>query len=289
MQFELSEASYLAFSRFLHEKLGIVLGANRQYLVRSRLSAIARDKNYTSIDVFLKDVVNSKDRGLTEKCLELMTTNETFWFRDIYPFSILKSHILPELNKRQRKVRIWSSACASGQEPYSVAMTFCEYKRDMPSAFPEGIEIIASDFSSKMINTAQAGVYDELALSRGLEQKYKDRYFEQSNTANSGSTKHSSLLSKNAMQISANIKRMVQFKRFNLLNEYKAMGTFDIIFCRNVLIYFDGNQKAGILKKFAACLPQSGALMLGAAESISGADSIFKMQSIDKGLYYSKL
>lgn len=289
MQFELSESSYLAFSRFLHEKLGIVLGANRQYLVRSRLSAIARDNDYTSIDVFLKDVINSRNHGLTEKCLELMTTNETFWFRDNYPFTILKSHILPELNKRQKKVRIWSSACASGQEAYSIAMTFCEYKRDKPNAFPDGLEIIASDFSSKMINTAQAGIYDELALGRGLEKHYKDRYFEQSTSIHNTSVNSASLLSKNAMQISANIKRMVQFKRFNLLNGYNAMGKFDIIFCRNVLIYFDGNQKAGILKKFAACLPQSGALMLGAAESITGADSIFKMHSIDKGLYYSKL
>lgn len=289
MQFELSESSYLAFSRFLHEKLGIVLGANRQYLVRSRLSAIARDNGYISIDMFLNDVVNSKDRGLTDKCLELMTTNETFWFRDIYPFTILKSHIFPELHKRQKKIRIWSSACASGQEPYSIAMTFCEYKRDMPNAFPDGIEIIASDFSSKMITTAQNGVYDALALGRGLEKTYKDRYFEQNTSLHNTALQPTSILSKDAMQISATIKRMVQFKRLNLLNEYKAMGTFDIIFCRNVLIYFDGNQKASILKKFAACLPQSGTLMLGAAESISGADSIFKMQSIDKGLYYSKL
>lgn len=289
MQFELSESSYLAFSRFLHEKLGIVLGANRQYLVRSRLSAIARDNNYTSIDMFLKEVINSNNRGLTEKCLELMTTNETFWFRDIYPFTILKSHILPELHKRQKKIRIWSSACASGQEPYSIAMTLCEYKREIPSAFPGGVEIIASDFSSEMINTAQTGVYDALALGRGLEKKYKDRYFEQNTPLHNASLQPTSILSKDAMQVSASIKRMVQFKRFNLLSEYKAMGTFDIIFCRNVLIYFDGNEKASILKKFAACLPQSGVLMLGASESISGADGIFKMQSLDKGLYYSKL
>ena len=284
MQFELSESSYLAFSRFLHEKLGIVLGTNRQYLVRSRLSAIARDSDYSSMDVFVKDIINGKNNDLTVKCLELMTTNETFWFRDIYPFTILKSHLLPELNKQQKKLRIWSSACASGQEPYSIAMTICEYKRAAPSAFPEGIEIIASDFSSKMINIAQAGIYDELALGRGLEKKYKDGYFEQIDTL-----QRASLLSKNTMQISPAIRRMVQFKGFNLLSEYSAMGKFDIIFCRNVLIYFDGNQKAAILKKFAACLPQSGALMLGAAESIGGADSIFKMRSIDKGLYYSKL
>lgn len=279
MQFELSQSSYAAFSRFLHEKLGIVLGENRQYLVRSRLSAIARNNNYTNIDIFLKDIISGKDRALTEQSLELMTTNETFWFRDVYPFAVLKSHLLPTLNKQQNKLRIWSSACASGQEPYSIAMAIDDYKRDNPTIFPGGIEIIASDFSSKMIAMAQSGIYDELALGRGLDNKYRNRYFEENN----------SVVNKNTMQLKANIKRMVQFKRFNLLSEYGAMGKFDIIFCRNVLIYFDGKQKTQILKKFAACLPQTGALMLGAAESINGADSIFKMQSVDKGLYYSKL
>lgn len=279
MQYELSQSSYIAFSSFLHEKLGIVLGDNRQYLVRSRLSAIARNNDYSSIDIFLKDVIKNKNPALTDQSLELMTTNETFWFRDIYPFTLLKTHLLPELSQKQRKCRIWSSACASGQEPYSIAMVIDDYKRENPNAFPSGIEIMATDFSSKMIATAQAGVYDELALGRGLDNKYRQRYFEETD----------SLANKNALQITANIKRMVQFKRFNLLNDYGSMGNFDVIFCRNVLIYFDGNQKTTILKKFAACLPHSGVLMLGAAESIAGADSIFKMRTADKGLYYSKL
>ena len=279
MQYELSPSSYVAFSRFLLEKLGIVLGDNKQYLVRSRLTAIARNLNYTNINIFLKDVIEGKNQALTDQCLELMTTNETFWFRDIYPFSLLKSHLLPELNKQQRKLRIWSSACASGQEAYSIAMSIEEYKRENSGAFPGGIEIVASDCSAKMIRAAQAGIYDELALGRGLDNKYTERYFE----------KLPSTLNNKEMQLSAKIKSMVQFKRFNLLCEFDSMGKFDIIFCRNVLIYFDGKQKAQTLLKFAACLPQSGALMLGAAESINGADGIFKMQTVDKGLYYSKL
>jgi len=279
MQYELSQSSYLAFSSFLHGKLGIVLGENKQYLVRSRLSAVARNHDYASIDVFLKDVVSGKNRALSEQCLELMTTNETFWFRDVYPFALLKSHLLPTLNNQQQKLRIWSSACASGQEPYSIAMVIADFKRDNPRAFCGGIEIIASDFSEKMINKAQAGIYDQLALGRGLDINNKTRYFQQCDAA----------LHKDAMQLSAGIKRMVQFKRFNLLSDFGLMGKFDIIFCRNVLIYFDGKEKTQILKKFAACLPSSGALMLGAAESINGADSIFKMQSVDRGLYYSKV
>jgi chemotaxis protein methyltransferase CheR len=279
VEFSLSQSSYLAFSAFLHEKLGIVLGDNRQYLVKSRLSVIARSYAYENINIFLKDVIEIKDRTLTDKCLELMTTNETFWFRDNYPFNLLTTQILPKLDAIQSSLRIWSSACASGQEPYSIAMVIADYKKAHPSAFKNGVEIVATDFSSKMINAATAGIYDQLALGRGLDDHYKQAYF--------SSIVHDDY--KDAMQINANIRRLVSFKRYNLLNEFTAMGKFDVIFCRNVLIYFDGNQKAEILKKFAACLPQSGVLMLGASESIAGVEKTFEMKSTSQGLYYSTM
>jgi chemotaxis protein methyltransferase CheR len=158
-------------------------------------------------------------------------------------------------------------------------MTIADYKRDNPSAFSSGIEILATDFSTKMIAASSAGIYDELALGRGLDNQYRQRYFEAVDNKRY----------KNSMKLKSSIKDMVTFKRFNLLGDYSTLGTFDIIFCRNVLIYFDGNQKTDILKKFAACLPKSGALLLGAAESITGADTIYKMQSVSKGLYYAKL
>lgn len=278
MENDLSQAAYQNFAHFLHSKLGIVLGDNRQYLVKSRLSAIARNYQYTNFDVFIKDVVNIKDRSISDQCLELMTTNETFWFRDVYPFSLLTNDILPSIQKSQHRLRIWSSACASGQEPYSIAMTIADYKSANPGAFSGGVEILATDFSAKMIELAASGMYEELALSRGLENHYRQRYF-------TPARNHSH---KDVMQVNANIRSMVTFKRFNLLSEYASVGQFDIIFCRNVLIYFDGNQKVDILKKFAACLPQSGVLLLGAAESIAGADKLYKMQSAHKGLYYAK-
>lgn len=275
MEYQLSEQAYTAFSIFLQGKLGILLGSSRQYLVRSRLSAVARDGQYKDFNLFLQHIMSGKDRVLTDKCLELMTTNETFWFRDEYPYELLKCDILPSLHKQQNHLRIWSSACSSGQEPYSIAMVINAFKKQHPSAFAGGIEIMASDYSAKMINMATAGVYDELALSRGLPNRLRSTYFIPSD--------------KKAMQVHPDLKRMVKFQRFNLLNEYACMGKFDIIFCRNVLIYFDGNQNNQILNKFAACLPQSGILFLGAAESISGAESLFKMTSRDTGLYYSKL
>ncbi len=274
METNLSQDSYLRFTHFLHSKLGIVLGENRQYLVRSRLSVLARNRNYASIDTLLHDVISTKDALLTEQCLELMTTNETFWFRDEYPFYLLKTQVLPQLSQ-QNRIRIWSSACASGQETYSIAMTVLEYQRNNPAAFAAGVEIIGTDFSSNMVNLATAGIYNELALSRGLPNNFRQNYFADE--------------SNNQMQINARVKSMTKFKRINLLHDYSSLGRFDIVFCRNVLIYFDGKQKTDILKKIAACLPVNGSLFLGAAESINGAEQIFKMQNMDKGLYYTKL
>ena len=274
MEYKLSEASYLAFSAFLHQKLGILLGGNRQYLVRSRLSAIARNRQFSDFDKFIKVVISATDRALTDACLELMTTNETFWFRDEYPYALLNNELLSNLQKTQNKLRIWSSACSSGQEPYSIAMTLASFKAANPGAFSAGIEIVATDYSAKMINAASAGIYDELALNRGLPNHYRQKFF--------------TPIDSKSMQIAPDIKKLVKFQRFNLLKDYSALGKFDIIFCRNVLIYFDGNQKNQILKKLAACLVQNGILFLGAAESISGSETIYSMTSRPVGLYYSK-
>ena len=282
MEYTLSEQAYVAFSSFLHDKLGILLGANRQYLVKSRLANIAREQQFEDFGLFLAKVASMHDRELTDRCLELMTTNETFWFRDEYPFALLKRAILPALadhnkkTKRQHaKLRIWSSACSSGQEPYSIAMIMHQFIQENPLAFAGGVEIVATDYSAKMIDLATAGEYDELALGRGLPKEYRDKYFKADETR--------------TLKIDPKLKKMITFKRFNLLHDYSSLGHFDIVFCRNVLIYFDGNQKNKILTKLAACLPQTGILFLGAAESISGSESLFKMTSADSGLYYSKL
>lgn len=275
MDYELSEHAYLSFSAFLQDKLGIVLGQNRQYLVRSRLSVIARDNKYTDLNVFLQDVVAMKSRALSENCLELMTTNETFWFRDEYPFALLSEHILPALHKSKQSLRIWSSACASGQEAYSIAMCIKEFQEKHPGAFSKGVEILGTDYSAKMVKHAQAGLYDQLALGRGLPLNLKRKYFVEHDH------KH--------MQVESKLRAITTFKCFNLLGEYSCMGKFDVVFCRNVLIYFNGKEKTNILKKFAACLAQDGTLFLGAAESISGAETLFKMKNMPKGLYYSKL
>jgi chemotaxis protein methyltransferase CheR len=274
-EYEVSEHAYQDFCDFLHASVGIVLGKKRQYLVKSRLSAFARELGYDNFTTFINDIISNNDRGLTAQCLELMTTNETFWFRDEYPFTLLAKHILPNIQKHKNSLKIWSSACASGQESYSIAMTILEHQRQHPQSFTGGVKILATDYSTKILEKAKFGSYDELALGRGLPLQMRNRYFEASLN--------------NEMTLIKSIKEMVEFKQYNLLNSFTGLGQFDVVFCRNVLIYFDGNQKNEILKKIAACMPKHGILYLGAAESISGAEEFFTMKNIDGGLYYERL
>ncbi|MFC4699956.1 CheR family methyltransferase [Glaciecola siphonariae] len=270
----LNDVSYGQFARFLAQRLGITLGENKQYLVSSRLSMVMREFDALDINEFIARAIDGKNTSLTERALESMTTNETFWFRDEYPYQILANDLLPAIAKTTQKLRIWSSACSYGQEPYSIAMVISEFKRRQPSAFSAGVEIIASDISQKVLKFASDGIYDELAIARGLPTAMQDRYF--------------SRVDKSKLKVNESIKSMVSFKRVNLLDSFYALGKFDIIFCRNVLIYFDADNKASILQKLAALLPADGAVMLGAAESVSGAEDVLKMEKCARGLYYRR-
>nr|WP_136249992.1 protein-glutamate O-methyltransferase CheR [Ningiella ruwaisensis] len=268
------DAQYFAFSRFLAQRLGITLGNNKQYLVNSRLSQTMREFDITDINVFIQAAMSGQNPRLTDRALESMTTNETFWFRDEYPYQILSSTLLPNLAKQVKKLRIWSSACSYGQEPYSIAMTVHEFLRKQSGAFAEGVEIIASDISQRVLNVAKEGKYDELAISRGLPIEMQNRYFEPTTC--------------NRLAVNNKLKSLVTFRQANLMDSFYSFGKFDLIFCRNVLIYFSNDDKAKILQKLTALLPPHGALILGAAESISGAEDVLKMEKCTRGLYYSK-
>lgn len=273
MDTPLSPESYRQFADFLHKKLGIVLGNNRQYLVKSRLSILLKNSNCETLDTLISKLLKQTDVGLTNRSLELMTTNETFWFRDTYPFELLEDTVLPMISANQKTLRVWSSACSTGQEPYSIAMTIDSFQKKNPGSF-RNVEIVASDYNKSILAQAKEGCYHEMALNRGLPAHYRQNYFEKVDG------KH--------MTVNAAIKKMVRFEPLNLLDPFDKLGKFDIVFCRNVLIYFDGKQKTDILLKFAACMPTNAALMLGAAETINGAELQFSMRSQKKGLYYSR-
>ncbi|GGF52045.1 CheR family methyltransferase [Alteromonas lipolytica] len=271
---EVSPDAYRQFREFLQQQCGIVLGDNKQYLVRSRLGGILHERDIKSIDELLRQSISGRDRALLQQVIDAMTTNETLWFRDGYPFELLIRQILPELATRQRRFRIWSAACSSGQEPYSIAMSVLEYQRLNPGAANLSVEIVATDLSSNMLRKCEEGTYDELSLARGLSAERRQRYFQQ----------HASGM----LQIKPEVRRMVSFRSLNLLHSYSSLGKFDIVFCRNVLIYFSTELKQKILQQIAAQLNPGGILFLGASESVAAAADHYRMVKCNPGLYYAK-
>lgn len=271
---DVSSESYLLFRTFLEKQCGIVLGENKQYLVRSRLASLLYKHKYGSADELISVVVKGVDRSLLQDVIDAMTTNETLWFRDNYPFDLLIKDLLPKLANTNQKIRIWSAACSSGQEPYSIAMSVLEFQRQRPGALKAGVEIIATDLSSEMLSKCEQGVYDELSLSRGLSVQRRQNFFQ---VHESGQ-----------MQIRPEVRRMVSFRSLNLLGSYGGLGRFDIVFCRNVLIYFSADVKQRILQQIAGQLLPQGVLFLGASESISAASDTYTMVKCHPGLYYQK-
>lgn len=271
---DVSPASYLKFREFLEKQCGIVLGENKQYLVRSRLASLLYKHKYESADELIDVVVRGFDRTLLQSVIDAMTTNETLWFRDNYPFDLLVNNLLPSFSSKNQRIRIWSAACSSGQEPYSIAMSVLEYQRQRPGALRAGVEIVATDLSSEMLQKCELGLYDELSLARGLSPQRRQTFFEQGDNG--------------MMQVKPEVRRMVTFKSLNLLTSYASLGRFDIVFCRNVLIYFSADVKQRILQQIAGQLQPEGILFLGASESISAASSTYSMVKCHPGLYYQK-
>lgn len=275
---ELTQSDYTLFKSFLVNECGIVLGDNKQYLVRSRLSPLLRKLDFDDYSDFINKVVRSKDRSLVNLAIEAMTTNETLWFRDINPFDVLKSDILPALNEKNKPIKIWCAACSSGQEPYSIAMSILEYQAEKPGAFRSGIQIIGTDISQDMLDICRAATYDNLSLSRGLSSERLARFFEP--------TRASDL--KGGRQVKSEVMKMVSFRQMNLFDSYAALGKFDLVFCRNVLIYFSMDGKKQILQQIASCLQSKGILFLGASESLSGISSDFDTIRSGRAIYYVK-
>ena len=268
----LSEDDYTLFSEFLERRCGIVLGPNKQYLVRSRLSPLMRKYEEPSLSQVVNDVINGRNRGLRDDAIDAMTTNETLWFRDKYPFELLSQELFPKLGSGRQAVKIWCAASSSGQEPFSIAMEAHEYK--LKNRGFGGVQITATDLSTEMLQKCREATYDNLSLSRGLSDERKRQFFD-SNRDGSKTVK-------------SEITRSVSFKQLNLLDSFSNMGKFDIVFCRNVLIYFAPEVKSAILQKIASVLNKDGTLFLGASESMAGLSNDFDMVRCNPGLYYTR-
>ncbi|MCQ1058280.1 protein-glutamate O-methyltransferase [Photobacterium sp. ZSDE20] len=268
----INDQEYREFCRFLEAQCGIVLGDSKQYLVRSRLSPLVSQFSLSSLSELLQVVNTGRNRELRVAAVDAMTTNETLWFRDIYPYTVLSDRILPELAANKRPIKIWSSASSSGQEPYSIAMTVLETQNRRPGMLANPVQITATDISQTMLETCRSGAYDNLALSRGLSMERRRMFFEDNGDGR--------------LKVNDKVKRMVNFRPQNLKDSYALLGKFDVIFCRNVLIYFSPEMKAKVLNQMAASLNPGGYLLLGASESLTGLTDKFEMIRCNPGIIY---
>jgi chemotaxis protein methyltransferase CheR len=262
--------------KYIEDNCGIRLGDEKDYLIENRLSSLAKHVGCSTFSELYFRAKNDPRSGLRDKIIDAMTTNETKWFRDAYPFQVISDKILPEYAVQvqkgtRKKIRIWSAGCSTGQEPYSIAMIILELIRRRSYLKKEMFEIIATDISPSALCLAVNGRYDDIAISRGLPVEMKDRYFK----------KNGRLYS-----IKEEIKEMISFKRFNLQDSFIVPERFDIVFCRYVMIYFSDIFKIEILSKIAKVLCADGYLLLGASEFASGCNSIFEVLVANGGQYY---
>lgn len=263
---------YEAFCAFLEDACGIVLGDNKHYLVKSRLNRLMQEFSFQSLGVMIEQLKLEHNGKLRERTIDAMTTNETMWFRDVYPFETLKQVILPEFAKQRGcSVRIWSSACSSGQESYSISMTVNEYQLTHPGSLSGDVHIVATDISPSMLRVARGGTYDGISLGRGLSEERRARFF----------LKHGE-----GWEVRPEIRRRVSFSELNLLKSYALLGRFDIVFLRNVLIYFSSELKRDILTRTAQVMNPGGYLFLGGSESPTGYVDAFELVRCPQGVVY---
>ena len=264
---------YEDFCEYLEKSSGITLGKNKAYLVSNRLSSILKSHGICSLTEATKKLKIGNNKILVREIIDAMTTNETSWFRDVYPFEYLYDTLLPQLKKDNiNNPRIWSAACSYGHEAYSISIVIDEFMKRNPGVFSSDVQIVATDISSRVLDSAAKGVFDRLAMTRGLSEERKQKYF--------------TYLDNESYKINDSVKKRVKFQSINLLENYHALGKFDIIFCRNVLIYFSNENKSRIMDKFAQSLNSHGTLILGASETVTNYSEAFEMVKCSRGIVY---
>lgn len=262
-----------AFRRLVLERSGLILSAEKDYLLKTRLEPIARAESFADVASMLRQVRLTPASRLAQRCIDGMATHESFFFRDITPFDQLRDVILPELWKARaasKTLRIWSAACSSGQEPYSLAMLL----REQYAKFGDWkIDILATDFSQPILERARSALYSDFEVRRGLSEERQARWLVKEGPA---------------FRIAPELRAMIQFRHHNLLDGMATLGQFDLIFCRNVLIYFDPATKARTLEGVASILAPDGALILGSAETVVGLAGSFEPQQGLRGVFRRK-
>jgi chemotaxis protein methyltransferase CheR len=255
---------------FLKQRSGLVLTNEKQYLIESRLLPVARKVGLASISALVAKLKEPGSNQLGEDVVEAMTTNESFFFRDKLPFDHFSQTMLPAMLQARaahRKIRIWCAAASTGQEPYSLAMCLKDVEAKLAGW---NVDIIGTDISMEVLEKAKAGIYSQFEVQRGLPINYLLKHFTQIG---------------DLWQVSSQIRSMVQYRKLNLLENFSTLGQFDIVFCRNVLIYFDNETKIDILNRIQKMMAPDGFLVLGAAETVVGLTDAFKPVPEKRGLY----
>jgi chemotaxis protein methyltransferase CheR len=257
------------------QRSGLTLGAGKEYLVESRLPAVAATWDCADLTALVRALRTTADPKLLKAVCDAMTTSETMFFRDDTPFRELRDVLLPAAATRcqalGRPMRVWSAACSTGQEPYSIAMTVLQSKAALGSV---GVEITASDFSGVQLQRAREGVYNHFEVQRGLPVSLMVAHFQPAG---------------DNFRVSDQLRKMVTFHERNLLEPFTGLPTFDVIFCRNVLIYFDVPSKGDVLRRLAAQLAPGGVIVLGGSETTLGVtDALERRDGTVAGIYVPK-
>lgn len=252
-------------------KSAIVLEPSKTYLVESRLNPVAREHGLESIDQLVVALKQPGAAKLTQKVIEAMTTNETSFYRDIHPFDAMRQQILPELIAKrsgERTINIWSNACSSGQEVYSIAMLIKEH---FPQLSGWKVRLFATDLSTQILDKAREGLFNQTEINRGLPMPLLLKNFEKKGLQ---------------WQIKEDLRRMVEFRVVNLIEPFPMLPAFDIVFLRNVLIYFSPQTKREILEKVQKVMRPDGFLFLGGAETTMNLNVTYVREQVGKAVCY---
>ena len=257
-------------AKLLKERSGLVLSKDKAYLLESRLMPVARRRNLKGLDDLVV-ALRRMDSVLVKDVTEAMTTNESFFFRDTKPFDQFRDRVMPSLlsaRKDRRLIRIWCAACSSGQEPYSLAIILKEMDARLAGW---RIDIVATDLSTEILEKAKAGLYSQFEVQRGMPIQYLVKYFQKKDEM---------------WQVDSRLRAMVQYRPLNLLTDVRAgLGTFDVVFCRNVLIYFDQETKGRVLGDISTLMAPDAFLYLGGAETVLGISDKFRPIMGQRGMY----
>lgn len=257
-------------SEFVHRTSGLSLSEDKVYLLESRLGPVAKKNSLADLSALVQALKVGKPANLSEDVTEAMTTNESFFFRDGKPFEIFRSEILPSMTAARassKKLRIWCAAASTGQEPYTISMVIKEAGAALAGW---RINILGTDLSRPVLEKAKVGLYSQFEVQRGLPVTMLVKYFEQMNEM---------------WQIDSALRAMVDYREQNLLEDFTGLGTFDIVFCRNVLIYFDRDTKARVLEHMSRVMAPDGVLFLGGAETVLGISKHFAPFPGQRGVY----